>query len=78
MEVHPSTSVDEICQKMAQECVGFSGADVSNLVRAAAIRCMLSSYSQVKMQHFIDAKIHDVIRPSSDQNLVQRLKQWRP
>lgn len=78
MKIDPSTSVDEICKQMAKECIGFSGADLSNIVRAAAIRCMLASQSQVTMQHFVEAKKHDVIHPSSDQNLVNRLLQWRP
>jgi len=78
MNLHCDTDVSEICQKMAIACIGFSGADLSALVRAAAIRCMNTSGSLIEMQHFIDARKFDVIQPSSDESLVNRLEHWKP
>ncbi len=79
MKIHPKTSVGEVCKKMAHDCEGFSGADLSQLVRAAAARSMtISSHSQVDLQHFIDSKKYDIPVPSSEENLAHRLKQWRP
>ena len=79
MRIHSTTSVGEISKKMAHDCKDFSGADLSQLVRAAAARCMTSpSDCQVKMQHFIDAKKYDIPNASSEEYLVRRLKQWRP
>ena len=73
-----TVSVEDICKKMAKESKGFSGADLSNLVRSASVRCMLSSECQVTMKHFEGARKYDVIEPSSDQNLINLLKKWKP
>jgi len=78
MKINPAIS-DDIAKRMAHDCEGFSGADLSQLVRAAAARCMMiSPSSQVEMQHFIDAKKYDITDSSSEENLVCRLKRWRP
>lgn len=78
MKIHPSSSVEKICQTMAELCEGFSGADLSNLVRAAAIRCILSHESHVNIQHFLDTKQYDFSQSSSDSNLLHRLSKWKP
>ena len=78
MKIHPNSSVKKISQTMAKLCEGFSGADLSNLVRAAAIRCILSRESHVSIQHFLDTRQHDFNQPSSDSNLLRRLSKWKP
>ncbi|KAL7550996.1 hypothetical protein ACHAWF_017414 [Thalassiosira exigua] len=71
--------VDEICHSMSTLCVGFSGADLAALCRAAAIRCLSSGEGPlgVTSQHFIDASRHDV-QCSSNDVLVKRIKDWQP
>lgn len=78
MKLAQNCDVDQICRNLASECKGYSGADLSNLVRAAASRCVQSSQAKVKLEHFLDAKKFDVVQPSSDVNLVSRLNQWKP
>ncbi len=78
MRLSEELDVDGICKRLAAECEGYSGADLSNLVRAAASRCIHSSHAQVKLEHFIEAKRFDVTQPSSNANLVARLDHWKP
>ena len=72
--------VDEICKSMAKLCLGFSGADLTALCRAAAIRS-LSNFGDgvtgITMQNFQDAFMHDVTRSSNDA-LVRRISSWHP
>ena len=71
--------IDEICTSMAKLCLGFSGADLAALCRAAAVRCLSSGdvASGVSKQHFLDAFMKDVMRSSSDA-LVRRISNWQP
>ena len=78
MKLSDECDLDEICNFMASECEGYSGADLSNLARAAVCRCISSSCSEVKLDHFIEAKRFDVTQPSSDVNLISRLNNWKP
>ncbi len=72
------SNVDNISRILATECEGYSGADLSNLVRAAASRCLKSPEDYVNLEHFLEAKRFDVVKPSSDASLLSRLKQWKP
>ncbi|KAL7539811.1 hypothetical protein ACHAXR_009635 [Thalassiosira sp. AJA248-18] len=73
------SSVDEICKSMSKLCLGFSGADLAGLCRAAAVRCLSSGggSSGITTQHFLDAFMHDVRRSSNDA-LVKRITAWQP
>lgn len=64
------------CQHLATETEGYSGADLSALCRSAAILSLVEGYECVDASHF--EKSLKGSRPSSDDALVQRLKQWRP
>jgi len=77
MKLDPSSSLEEVSRKMAVACDGFSGADISNLVRAAAIRCILACRSHVQLQDFIDAKNDDICQPSSNPKLLKQLNEWK-
>eukprot|EP00554_Chaetoceros_debilis_P001230 CAMPEP_0194096528 /NCGR_PEP_ID=MMETSP0149-20130528/57387_1 /TAXON_ID=122233 /ORGANISM="Chaetoceros debilis, Strain MM31A-1" /LENGTH=1231 /DNA_ID=CAMNT_0038782503 /DNA_START=194 /DNA_END=3889 /DNA_ORIENTATION=- len=43
LEQDTDTSIDSICQAVAEKCIGFSGADLEALVRSAAVRCLHES-----------------------------------
>ena len=75
-----TSPVDEISKAMSKLCLGFSGADLAALCRAAAVRCLSNgdgSSSGVTKQHFLDSFMHDVIRSSNDA-LVRRISSWQP
>ncbi len=78
MKLHSSTSIEEISEKIASESEGFSGAELSNLVRAAAVRCILLGKTHVETQHFLETKQKDFSQPTSNQKLLQQLKAWKP
>jgi SpoVK/Ycf46/Vps4 family AAA+-type ATPase len=82
MKLSSSTDVIEICKTMAQETVGFSGADIAALVRSAAVRCLNETSTMegngVEMRHFLDARKFDLTEPSSNNTLVEKLLKWRP
>ena len=70
---------------MANETVGFSGADIAALVRSAAVRCLNEAegtseedVAGVELRHFKDARKYEFAEPSSNNALVNRLLQWRP
>lgn len=71
--------VDEICKSMAKLCLGFSGADLAGLCRAAAVQCLSSGdgTNRITKQNFLDAYMHDVMRSSNDA-LVRRISSWQP
>ena len=68
---------EDICKSMAKLCIGFSGADLASLCKAAAVRCLQNGEKTegVKKQHFIDAYEKDVVRSSND-DLVKRISSW--
>ena len=74
----PSPS-DKICNSIAKICIGFSGADLAALCRAAAVRCLSEKDGTggVEEKHFNDAFMYDVLRSSQDA-LVQRISKWQP
>ena len=71
--------VVDICKSMAKFCLGFSGADLAALTRAAAVRCLSSDSGAtgVTKQNFLDAYMYDVMRSSNDA-LVRRISEWQP
>lgn len=71
--------VDEICKSMAQVCLGYSGADLAALCRAAAVRCLSNGDGAIGItkQHFSDAALYDVMRSSNDQ-LLKKISAWMP
>jgi len=68
---------DDICKALAKLCVGFSGADLASLCKAAAVRCLHNGEKKtgVTKQHFLDAYENDVVRSSNDA-LVKRISSW--
>ena len=68
----------EICKSIARECVGFSGADLAAVCRAAAVRCLSvgDEASGVTKQHLSSA-LNDVMRSSNDA-LLKKISTWQP
>lgn len=79
MKIHQNTSIKEVCSYLAAETSGFSGADLAALIRAAAVRCLNDTTSDVgqgvELRHFRDARKFDMVGPTSNVELVH---QWRP
>jgi SpoVK/Ycf46/Vps4 family AAA+-type ATPase len=76
MKIEPS-EVDDLCKSMAKLCIGFSGADLASLCKAAAVRCLHNGEEKtgIRKGHFVDAFENDVVRSSSDE-LVKRISSW--
>mmetsp|Transcript_3695 Transcript_3695/g.5324 ORF Transcript_3695/g.5324 Transcript_3695/m.5324 type:complete len:839 (-) Transcript_3695:497-3013(-) len=72
-----ASSEDDICKSLAKLCIGFSGADLASLCKAAAVRCLHGGEKKkgVSKQHFLDAYENDVVRSSNDA-LVKRISLW--
>jgi ATP-dependent 26S proteasome regulatory subunit len=55
----PSTfdmnAIDNVCTRLASVTVGFSGADIAALCRAAAVRCLLCKDTYVNENYFWEA-----------------------
>ena len=78
MKLHKDIVLEELCEELAQSCAGFSGADLSALIRIAAVRCLNEGgLLGVERKHFIDAKTHDMRHGSSSIDLVDRLSRWK-
>lgn len=73
-----SASVERLCQTLAEECDGFSGADLAALCRAAAVRCLADCgmNGRIEERHFREAL--KGCTPSCGVDLATRLKMWRP
>jgi ATP-dependent 26S proteasome regulatory subunit len=68
--------VERICKTLAEECDGFSGADLAALCRAAAVKCLSKGGQQIEDHHFYEAR--DGFTPSCGPEMAQRLANWRP
>lgn len=79
MRIQHRDDLDVLSSWIANRSVGFSGADLAALCRAAAIRCLNDTQGngEITQRHFENALKHD-IGPSSSQDLVERLQHWRP
>jgi SpoVK/Ycf46/Vps4 family AAA+-type ATPase len=71
--------LQELCQEVAKQTTGFSGADLAALCRAAAIRALADAEDDcwIEEKHFFLALETDV-KASSDSALVERLENWKP
>mmetsp|Transcript_10663 Transcript_10663/g.19913 ORF Transcript_10663/g.19913 Transcript_10663/m.19913 type:complete len:938 (-) Transcript_10663:1091-3904(-) len=82
MKLDENTAIEEVCQYVAAETSGFSGADLAALIRCAAVRCLNDVASDtekgVELRHFRDARKFDMTQPTSNKELVSRLSRWRP
>lgn len=70
-------SFQRMCDSIAKQTEGFSGADLSALCRAAAVRCLMESSEYIQERHFTE-ELAEGFNPSSSNELVQRNKMWRP
>eukprot|EP00804_Cyclotella_cryptica_P016169 CCRYP_005668-RA/>CCRYP_005668-RA protein AED:0.02 eAED:0.02 QI:256/1/0.75/1/0.66/0.5/4/0/935 len=79
MKMAPTENRDETCKMMAELCIGFSGADLAALCRAAAVRCLSEGDDAegIKAKHFKYSFMNHIVR-SSNNELVQRISNWRP
>jgi SpoVK/Ycf46/Vps4 family AAA+-type ATPase len=71
--------LQELCEQIAGDTSGFSGADLAALCRASAIRALLDvgEHGEIEEKHFTAALDQDV-KASSDDDLVRRLQKWSP
>jgi SpoVK/Ycf46/Vps4 family AAA+-type ATPase len=78
MKLAPSEDAEGLCKSIAELCLGFSGADLAALCRAAAVRCLSEGGDEegIRAKHYKDAFMHDIV-PSSNEELVQRILNWK-
>lgn len=79
-DVSNEDSLRTLCHSIAERTDGFSGADIAALCRAAAIRTLGDGGGEdcsIEERHIWTALEKDV-RASSDAQLVDRLKKWKP
>lgn len=80
MKMRAAEDMDElecICVNLAECTLGFSGADLAALCRAAAVRCLLENGEYVEERHFIESQEHG-LAASNSRNLVERIRRWNP
>ena len=77
MKLAQTEDVLQLIETMAKLCIGFSGADLASLCKAAAVRCLHGGEEKtgVTKGHFLEAYEKDVTR-SSDDKLVKRISSW--
>ena len=77
MKLAQAEDVLQLIETMAKLCIGFSGADLASLCKAAAVRCLHGGEEKtgVTKGHFLEAYEKDVTR-SSDDKLVKRISSW--
>lgn len=78
MKLASAETRENICKSMAQLCLGFSGADLAALCRAAAVRCLSEGdeIQGIDEKHYKGAFMNDVV-PSSNHDLVERITNWK-
>ena len=85
--------VDGICRRIAKDTEGFSGADLAGLCRAVAVRSLheiggvvvsdeddgqSSATYGVREEHFRQVLVNNEIICSNSDEVLDRLKRWRP
>jgi ATP-dependent 26S proteasome regulatory subunit len=70
---------DALCDEVARQTEGFSGADLAALCRSAAVRCLREQGDDgvVDGSHFLEALKNDISATSSEE-LVVKLARWKP
>ena len=71
-----SGSQASLCALLSKKTSGFSGAELSALCRAAAVRCLVENSDRLEERHFL--KELEVVKGSSNAELVERNRQWKP
>jgi SpoVK/Ycf46/Vps4 family AAA+-type ATPase len=66
-----------LLENLANRTVGFSGADLAALCRAAAIHCLVKQSEYVEENHFFEV-LSNGIEASSSVSLVKRIEEWHP
>lgn len=74
---HDFGKLQSFCRKIATRTEGFSGADISALCRAAAVRCLDEQASCIEEKHFEEV-LDNEIQPSCSKSLVEKVMRWRP
>ena len=69
--------LSQVCERIAEATHGCTGADLAALCRAAAVRCLIEQSDCVHEKHFVEV-MDDGFKASSDNELVHRIKSWRP
>jgi transitional endoplasmic reticulum ATPase len=80
MKMRAAEDVDDLertCVALADCTLGFSGADLAALCRAAAVRCLLENGEYVEERHFIEVQ-EGGLTASSSTYLVERIRRWNP
>jgi SpoVK/Ycf46/Vps4 family AAA+-type ATPase len=77
MKMDAAIDIATYCDRLSKRLDGFSGADLSALCRAAAMRCLVEGSQSINEEHF-DAVLNEGFAASSSRALVERIKQWRP
>ena len=78
MKLAQCENIKSLCESIAKLCLGYSGADIAALCRAAAVRCLTegSDTEGIRERHYRDAYMHDIV-PSSNEELVRRISNWK-
>ena len=78
MKLAEPENIQNLCKSMAKLCLGYSGADIAALCRAAAVRCLTERCEEegIQERHYKEAYMHDIV-PSSNDDLVKRILMWK-
>jgi SpoVK/Ycf46/Vps4 family AAA+-type ATPase len=79
MKVKVPGGTRRLCESISKQTEFFSGADLSALCRAAAVRCLLENCEWVEERHFLQ-ELNEGFSASSAASvgLVQLNEKWRP
>lgn len=77
MKVKHDRGIESLCESIAKRTHGFSGADLSALCRAAAVRCLQETSEWIQEQHFWQ-ELESGFVASSSTEIVARNELWHP